>query len=142
MGFVLKDEKATLEFGAKLAQIINESDNAALEFHLQGELGAGKTTLVRGILNALGWNGSVKSPTYTICEEYELNQFLVLHIDLYRIENEKELNSIGIFEYLESDKLCFIEWPHVLTKYINEKAIRIKINILDEFNREVEITNN
>ena len=82
---MLKDEKATLEFGAKLAQIINESDNAALEFHLQGELGAGKTTLVRGILNALGWNGSVKSPTYTICEEYELNQFLVLHIDLYKL---------------------------------------------------------
>ena len=68
--YTLKDEKATLEFGAKLAKIINESDNASLEFHLQGDLGAGKTTLVRGILSALGWHGSVISHTYTICEEY------------------------------------------------------------------------
>ena len=75
-------------------------------------------------------------------DKYVEKNIIVFHIDLYRIENEKELNSIGIFEYLESDKLCFIEWPQVLRKYINEKAIRIKINILDEFNREVEITNN
>ena len=96
MEFVLKDEKATLEFGAKLAQIINESDNAALEFHLQGELGAGKTTLVRGILSALGWNSSVKSPTYTICEEYELNQLLVLHIDLYRTEVDEDIDMLEL----------------------------------------------
>ena len=109
--FTLKDEKATLEFGAKLAKIINESDNASLEFHLQGDLGAGKTTLVRGILSALGWHGSVKSPTYTICEEYELNQFLVLHIDLYRTEVDEDIDMLELNREHKNKKLIFIEWP-------------------------------
>ena len=112
--YTLKDEKATLEFGAKLAKIINESDNASLEFHLQGDLGAGKTTLVRGILSALGWHGSVKSPTYTICEEYELNQFLVLHIDLYRTEVDEDIDMLELNREHKNKKLIFIEWPEKL----------------------------
>ena len=106
--YTLKDEKATLEFGAKLAKIINESDNASLEFHLQGDLGAGKTTLVRGILSALGWHGSVKSPTYTICEEYELNQFLVLHIDLYRTEVDEDIDMLELNREHKNKKLILV----------------------------------
>ena len=135
--FVLKDEKATLEFGAKLAQIINESDNAALEFHLQGELGAGKTTLVRGILSALGWNGSVKSPTYTICEEYELNQFLVLHIDLYRTEVDEDIDMLELNREHKNKKLIFIEWPE---KLHGKRLCNIRIKLLHQNNsRKVEL---
>ena len=111
-------------------------------FLFEGDLGSGKTTLIKNTLKKIGITENVKSPTFSIVNKYEEKNIIVFHIDLYRIENEEELNSIGIFEYIESDKLCFIEWPQVLTKHINEKAIRVKINILDEFNREVEITNN
>lgn len=111
-------------------------------FLFEGDLGSGKTTLIKNIVKKIGITENVKSPTFSIINKYVEKNIIVFHIDLYRIENENELNSIGIFEYLESDKLCFIEWPQVLRKYINEKAIKIKINILDEFNREVEITNN
>ena len=111
-------------------------------FLFEGDLGSGKTTLIKNTLKKIGITENVKSPTFSIINKYAEKNIVVFHIDLYRIENEEELNSIGIFEYIESDKLCFVEWPQVLTKHINEKAIRVKINILDEFNREVEITNN
>ena len=135
--FTLKDEKATLEFGAKLAKIINESDNDSLEFHLQGDLGAGKTTLVRGILSALGWHGSVKSPTYTICEEYELNQFLVLHIDLYRTEVDEDIDMLELNREHKNKKLIFIEWPEKLQ---GKRLCNMKIKMLHQHNsRKIEL---
>ena len=102
---ILQDEEETIIFGHKISELIKETDDSIFEFHLQGDLGAGKTTLVRGILRGLGWEGSVKSPTYTICEEYEFNNFLVLHIDLYRTEIDEDVEMLDLNRPFDGKKI-------------------------------------
>jgi tRNA threonylcarbamoyladenosine biosynthesis protein TsaE len=102
----LADEAATLAYAQELLGFIQPG---TLVF-LRGELGAGKTTLVRGILRQFGHTGSVKSPTYTLVEPYETNFGCVYHFDFYRIADSRELEFIGVDELLDSDAVKFVEW--------------------------------
>jgi tRNA threonylcarbamoyladenosine biosynthesis protein TsaE len=78
---------------------------------LEGDLGAGKTTFVRGLLGGLGYAGIVKSPTYTLIESYMIQEIFVLHLDLYRLNDPQELLSIGLNDYLKEPGIICIEWP-------------------------------
>ena len=103
----LNSAEETEAFGAELFKIM---PSKSLIF-LQGDLGAGKTTLVRGFLRAAGYNGVVKSPTYTLVEEYTIGARKIFHFDLYRVVDPEELEWIGIRDYFDQDSVCFIEWP-------------------------------
>jgi tRNA threonylcarbamoyladenosine biosynthesis protein TsaE len=105
----LPDSEATEQFGGELWRLLPEKSL----IYLQGPLGSGKTTLVRGVLRAAGFKGAVKSPTYTLVEEYLIGQRKILHFDLYRLSNPEELEWIGIGDYLSQNALCFIEWPEM-----------------------------
>lgn len=103
----LASSEDTEQFGAALWQLLP----ATAVIFLHGDLGAGKTTLVRGFLRAAGFLGAIKSPTYTLVEEYSLGVQKIFHFDLYRLADPEELEWIGINDYFGQNNLCFIEWP-------------------------------
>lgn len=111
------------EFGASI--IKNISPPACV--YLRGDLGAGKTTLVRGALRELGYQGLVKSPTFTLVESYSLPDKEVHHFDLYRISDPEELDYIGLSEYQNNSSICFFEWPDLGKSMVPKATIEIDI---------------
>ena len=110
------------------------------EVYLKGEMGAGKTTLIKTILRILGVEDAINSPTFSLVNTYELpNHKPVYHADLYRVENEEELYDIGFDEYLESNSLIFIEWSERMTSLLNQKAMLLEIDIISEDMRKLKI---
>lgn len=105
------DASATLELGARLARALETRPATPLLIGLKGELGTGKTTFARGFLRALGLADAVRSPTYTLLEEYELDALRAAHLDLYRLESREQIEELGIRELLDRTQVLLIEWP-------------------------------
>jgi tRNA threonylcarbamoyladenosine biosynthesis protein TsaE len=126
----LNNAEDTERFGAALWELV---PSKCLIF-LNGDLGAGKTTLVRGFLRAAGFTGVVKSPTYTLVEEYTIGSRKVFHFDLYRVVDPEELEWIGIRDYLAQNSVCFIEWPDMGKGFLPEPDSIITL-ITENFGR-------
>lgn len=123
----LPTEAATLAFGARLAGMGLVSELVCLH----GGLGAGKTTLARGYLRALGHTGAVKSPTYTLLESYALGSKRVLHFDFYRIADGRELAYIGMEELLAEPAVKLVEWPERVGGHLPPADIDVWLRIVD-----------
>lgn len=131
----IENEAAMMAFGGKIA---DELPNGGIVY-LKGDLGAGKTTLVRGLLRHFGHEGIVKSPTYTLVEPYQLQNRLVYHFDLYRLGDPEELEYMGGRDYWENDALCLIEWPEQARGYLPEADLNIAISYQED-GRNVDIS--
>jgi tRNA threonylcarbamoyladenosine biosynthesis protein TsaE len=129
----LADEAATLAFGAQLARELAPG----LTFYLEGDLGAGKTTLVRGVLRALGYAGRVKSPTYTLAETYSLPAFELYHFDLYRMHDPREWLDAGFRDVSGGQAVSLIEWPEKAAGWLPPPDAIIRLKIADDA-REIE----
>jgi tRNA threonylcarbamoyladenosine biosynthesis protein TsaE len=135
----LADEAATLAFGAEVAAWLREPRNCCSVVFLKGQLGAGKTTLVRGILRAFGYQAAVKSPTYTLLEPYEELEPAVYHFDFYRVGDSEELDFIGLDELLDAEALKFIEWPEQAAGRLPVPDLEITLT-LDGAGRQITLT--
>jgi tRNA threonylcarbamoyladenosine biosynthesis protein TsaE len=103
----LPDEAATRRLGARIGTCVRPG----FRVYLRGELGSGKTTLVRGMLESLGYRGRVKSPTYALVELYVVSRLDLYHFDFYRFQGSKEWDEAGLREYFDNAAACIVEWP-------------------------------
>lgn len=116
----------TEAFGKAIASFLAKSNDFNI-IYLDGNLGAGKTTLVRSILKALGWSGAVKSPTFSILEEYHINGIDIFHTDLYRLDGQSDFDMLG-FEINQNKRgILFVEWPEKIEKFGIGNEIYIKL---------------
>ncbi len=139
----LADEDATIAFGFKLARATQSAAGSEVPeagmgaataggvIHLQGYLGAGKTTLTRGFLRGYGHEGAVKSPTYTLVEPYELARCNIYHFDLYRLSDPEEFDYLGTDNYFEAPNLCLVEWPEHGAGWAPSADFRIELTETD-----------
>lgn len=97
--------------------------------YLSGELGAGKTTLARGLLRGLGYRGRVKSPTYTLVEVYEFSRLYLYHFDFYRFNDPRELGEAGFREYFNPDSVCLVEWPEKAAAELPAADVKIQMQV-------------
>ena len=130
----LESKSVTLAFGAEIATILRPG----LIIFLKGDLGAGKTTLARGILRGLGYEGKVKSPTYNLVELYKFSRLYFYHFDFYRFNDPIEWEEAGFREYFNENSICLVEWPEKAEKLLPIADIQISFTIIGT-GRNIEI---
>jgi len=135
MDMLVKDEEAMLELGQKLARVLAGGDI----LYLSGELGAGKTTLVRGIAKGLGYQGRVNSPTFTLMNIYNSDPPLY-HLDFYRLE-DGDLDDLGLDDYWQDEAIIAIEWPQRAANKLPGESLQINIELVDDdYEKERKVT--
>jgi tRNA threonylcarbamoyladenosine biosynthesis protein TsaE len=127
----LPDERATIALGMSLAHLLQPG----MVIYLSGNLGAGKTTLVRAILTELGYSGRVKSPTYTLVETYHVGELDLFHFDLYRLHSSREWESAGFQDEFDGKKIFVIEWPERAPGMTPHADLELSIDILEQGRR-------
>ncbi len=120
---LLSNEKNTLDLGKNISAYLTEG----FLIFLKGDLGAGKTTLARGLITGLGYDGSVKSPTYSLIEQYEFDKFTLNHFDLYRFTSPNEWISSGFQEYINSHDVTLIEWAEKSADFLPTPDLEIEL---------------
>lgn len=124
-----------------VSQLLDFADGRK-KFTLSGDLGAGKTALVKAFCKRMGVDENVSSPTFSIVNQYSFknetdDQAIIHHMDLYRLRNVEEALDIGIEDYLYDEHFCFIEWPEIIEELLPPEVIHIKITILPNSNRKI-----
>lgn len=125
--FDFADETSLLNWAGKLASCLH----AGMTIHLSGTLGAGKTTLTRGILHGLGHTHHVRSPTYNLVEIYKISRLYLYHFDFYRFADFHEWEEAGFREYFNSTSICFVEWPEKTGNLLPSADLEFSIEILE-----------
>jgi tRNA threonylcarbamoyladenosine biosynthesis protein TsaE len=133
----LADEAVTLSLGDRLSRTLR----AGQSIYLHGDLGAGKTTLVRGLLHGMGHVGKVKSPTYTLVEPYVISGLSLYHFDLYRFNDPEEWDAAGFRDYFNAATICLVEWPEKARELLPDPDIDIVLTPMGE-GRQVRLTAN
>ncbi|GIR17276.1 MAG: hypothetical protein CM15mP31_0240 [Gammaproteobacteria bacterium] len=128
--------KQTESLGKQIGEFLVNFNGLAI-FYLDGNLGTGKTTLVREILKAMGWKGAVKSPTFSILEEYQVADKEIFHSDLYRLDSQNDFEMLGIEINANSRGIFFIEWPHKISKFNFGEEFFLKLSLSNR-NRSIE----
>lgn len=125
--FTLQTEEETKQFAQKLATCLK----SPLVLGFSGNIGAGKTTLIRAMLRSLGIQSAIKSPTFSLVESYQINERMIHHFDLYRIQDIDELEHIGIRDYFAEEAISCIEWPEHGGELVNHLDAIISLHIKD-----------
>ena len=133
-----KDINYSIEEIDKTAKIVLSLNPYTKIFIFNGEMGSGKTTIIKAIIKELGYEGTVSSPTFSLINEY-FNGDKIYHFDFYRIKSREELLDIGIDEYISSNDWCFIEWPNLIVDMLPDKHIELNIDVISSDNRKIRI---
>ena len=131
----LPDAASTEHAGAALATALH----GGLVITLAGDLGAGKTTLVRGVLRALGWTGRVKSPTYTLVEYYPFSSLYLYHFDFYRFADPSEWETAGLADCFRDDSVCLVEWPERVAPLLPAPDLELRLGHADDGGRDLDV---
>lgn len=121
----LPTEAASEQFAVRLAACLV----SPLVITFSGEIGAGKTTLIRAMLRSLGVTSAIKSPTFSLVESYTVRNLQIHHFDLYRVHDESELDYIGFRDYFSNDAVCCIEWPERVVSYLGNADVAFSLNL-------------
>lgn len=130
---ILAGVDATQAHGARWA----DSCRGGEVFALHGDLGSGKTQLVKGFARAIGYDGEVTSPTYTLIQEYVGGRLPVYHLDLYRLETPADALRMGVEDYLPADGVTFVEWPHLIEPLLPANVIHVELEVVSLHERTV-----